>query len=167
MTNKQILQNKVSNLESLLLESSLVQEGLAKELKTIQTKIDNYKKSNNPKDLEQNNELIMELIQTRLDLGKETYHQNIPIMPKDDITRDNFYEAVQEALDLSVYLAAYMVRLMEEKERREGEPTTADEYNKDITMEEAADFGPPYSTAQANAIDERKAKNDKIKESTT
>ena len=33
-------------------------------------------------------------------------------MPKDDITRDNFYEAVEEALDLSVYLAAYMLRLM-------------------------------------------------------
>ena len=103
----------------------------------------------------------MELIQTRLDLGKETYHQNIPIMPKDDITRDNFYEAVQEALDLSVYLAAYMLRLMEEKERREGEPTTADEHNKNVN------HGPPFSTAQANALDEKRAKNDKTKESTT
>jgi cobalamin biosynthesis Mg chelatase CobN len=167
MTNKQILQNKVSHLESLLLESSLVQEGLAKQLENMQAKIDSYKESNNPKDLEQNNELIMQLIQTRLDLGKQTYHQNVPIMPRDDITRDNFYEAVQEALDLSVYLSAYMLRLMEEKERREGETTTADEYNKSITMEEAVNFGPPYSTGHANALDERKAKNDKTKESTT
>lgn len=160
MTNKQVLQNKVTHLESLLLESSLVQEGLANQLEIMQNKIDSYKKSKDPKELEQNNELIMQLIQSRLDLGKETYHQNIPIMPKDDITRDNFYEAVQEALDLSVYLAAYMLRLMEEKERREGEPTTADEHNN-------VNHGPPFSTAQANALDEKRAKNDKIKESTT
>ena len=70
-------------------------------------------------------------------------------MPKDDITRDNFYEAVQEALDLSVYLSAYMLRLMEEKERREGETTTADEYNKEL-LEENKEEG-----------------NDKAKESTT
>ena len=78
----------------------------------------------------QNNDLILELIKKRLKVGAEQYHQNVPIMPKDDITRDNFYEAVEEALDLSVYLAAYMLRLMEEKERREFEPTTADEHNK-------------------------------------
>ena len=87
-------------------------------------------------------------------------------MPKDDITRDNFYEAVEEALDLSVYLSAYMLRLMEEREQREAEPTTADEHNKNITMEEAANFGPPYSTGHANALDEKRATNDKAKNST-
>ena len=42
-----------------------------------------------------------------------------------------------------------MLRLMEEKERREGEPTTADEYNKpDLTK-----YGPAYSAALSNSID--------------
>ena len=72
---------------------------------------------------------LKSLIKERLKKGAEDYHMNIPITPADDINRDNFYEAVQEALDLSVYLAAYLLRLMEEKERREGEPTTADEHN--------------------------------------
>ena len=43
----------------------------------------------------------------------------MPILPQDDLTRDNFYEAVEEALDLSVYLAAFMLRLMNEKEEME------------------------------------------------
>jgi hypothetical protein len=83
-------------------------------------------------------------------------------MPKDDITRDNFYEAVEESLDLSVYLAAYMLRLMEEKERREFEPTTADEHNKEIHP----DHGPAYSMAN-NSGYEKEKKDDKTKRSTT
>ena len=45
----------------------------------------------------------------------------MPILPQDDITRDNFYEAVEEALDLCVYLTAFMLRLMKEKENIEAE----------------------------------------------
>ena len=167
MTNKEFLKNKVSHLEQALLETSFTMNRMQETVDKLQLQLDTYKKSGDKKDLEQNNDLIIKLIQKRLDKGKELYHQNIPIMPKDDITRDNFYEAVEEALDLSVYLTAYMLRLMEEREQREAEPTTADEYNKDITMEEAADFGPPYSPAHWTTLDEKKAKNDKIKESTT
>ena len=157
MTKKEIMRNKVQHLEQALLETSFTMNRMQETVDKLQLQLDTYKKSGDKKDLEQNNDLIIKLIQKRLDKGKELYHQNIPIMPQDDITRDNFYEAVEEALDLSVYLAAFMLRLMEERKRREGEPTTADEYNKEITMAEAADFGPPYSTAHANAIDEQKA----------
>ena len=163
MNNKEMLKNKVKYLEQALLETSNTMQLMQAYTDKLQVKIDNYKKSNDPKALEQNNELIMELIQHRLDVGKETYHQNVPIMPIDDISRDNFYEAVEEALDLSVYLSAYMLRLMEEKERREGEPTTADEHN----IKESTDFGPPYSAAQWTTLDEKRAKYDKTKESTT
>tara|TARA_R110002012_G_scaffold13294_2_gene57267 strand:+ start:531 stop:1034 length:504 start_codon:yes stop_codon:yes gene_type:complete len=167
MTNKEIMKNKVQHLEQALLETSFTMNRMQETINTQQKQIDEYKKSGNKDVLIQNNDKIIDLIKKRLDVGKETYHQNVPIMPEDDITRDNFYESVEEALDLSVYLSAYMLRLMEEREQREAEPTTADEYNKDITMEEAADFGPPYSPAHWTTLDERKAKNDKIKESTT
>ena len=166
MTNKEIMKNKVQHLEQALLETSFTMNRMQETVNKLQTKIDEYKISGDKKGLEQNNDLIIELIKKRLDVGKDRYHQNVPIMPKDDITRDNFYEAVEEALDLSVYLSAYMLRLMEEREQREAEPTTADEYNKAITMEEAANFGPPYSAGHANALDEKRAKNDKAKNST-
>lgn len=167
MTNKEIMKNKVQHLEQALLETSFTMNRMQETINTQQKQIDEYKKSGNKDVLVQNNDKIIDLIKKRLDVGKERYHQNVPIMPEDDITRDNFYESVEEALDLSVYLSAYMLRLMEEREQREAEPTTADEYNKNITMEEAADFGPPYSPAHWTTLDERKAKNDKIKESTT
>ena len=112
----------------------------------MQSKINKYKMTGDLSHLEQNNDLILDLIKERLKIGAKRYHQNVPILPSDDITRDNFYEAVEEALDLSVYLAAYMLRLMEEKERREGEPTTADEHNKEI-LEEVKDDKAKESTA--------------------
>jgi|TARA_R100001530_G_scaffold136176_1_gene115612 hypothetical protein len=139
MNNKQILKNKVGFLEQSLLEADWTIKQMALRIDAMQEQIDKYKKSGDKKDLEQNNDLIIDLIKKRLDIGAEQYHQNVPIMPRDDITRDNFYEAVEEALDLSVYLSAYMLRLMEEKERREFEPTTADEHNhkeKDENREE-------------------------------
>ena len=130
MNNKQILKNKVTYLEQTLLEAEFAMQQMAGRIDEMQSKINKYKITDDPKHLVQNNDLILELIKKRLEVGAEQYHQNVPIMPKDDITRDNFYEAVEEALDLSVYLSAYMLRLMEEKERREFEPTTADEHNK-------------------------------------
>tara|TARA_R110002020_G_scaffold263694_2_gene478379 strand:+ start:1405 stop:1893 length:489 start_codon:yes stop_codon:yes gene_type:complete len=162
MTKKEIMRNKVKHLEHALLDTSFTMTRMQDTVDKLQNQLDAYKESGNKKDLQQNNDLIIDLIQKRLDKGKEQYHQNIPIMPKDDITRDNFYEAVEEALDLSVYLSAYMLRLMEEREQREAETTTAApypayKYNKDITMEEAADY----------TSDEKRAKDDKTKESTT
>ncbi len=135
MNNKQILKNKLSYLEKALLEADFSMNQMILRIDEMQSKIDKHKESGDPKDLEQNNDLIIQLIKKRLDVGAKQYHQNVPIMPRDDITRDNFYEAVEEALDLSVYLSAYMLRLMEEKEQREFEPTTADEHNKEIILE--------------------------------
>lgn len=162
MTSKEIMRNKVQHLEQALLQSSFTMNKMEEQINTLQSQINDFKKSGNKDSLIQNNDRIIDLIKKRLDVGKETYHQNVPIMPKDDLTRDNFYEAVEEALDLSVYLSAYMLRLMEEREQREAEPTTADEHNTEIT-----DHGPPYSTGHANALDEKRAKDDKTKESTT
>jgi len=135
MNNKQILKNKLVHLEQALMEADFAMRAMAQRVDEMQSKINKYKITNDPKILEQNNDLILDLIKERLRVGAKTYHQNVPILPRDDITRDNFYEAVEEALDLSVYLSAYMLRLMEEKERREGEPTTADEHNKEIPEE--------------------------------
>ena len=149
MNNKQILKNKLVHLEQALMEADFAMRAMAQRVDEMQSKINKYKITNDPKILEQNNDLILNLIKItaeRLKVGAKTYHQNVPILPRDDITRDNFYEAVEEALDLSVYLSAYMLRLMEEKERREGEPTTADEHNKEV-LEEVKDEKTKESTA--------------------
>ena len=135
MNNKQILKKKVVYLESSLMESESVIQGLLTEIEKLQKVIESYKESEDPKDLEQNNDMVLDLIKLRLDKGARDYHRQIPIIPADDVNRDNFYEAVEEALDLSVYLAAYMLRLMEEKERREFESTTADEHNEEHLRE--------------------------------
>ena len=118
MNNKQILKKKVVYLESSLMESESVIQGLLTEIEKLQKVIESYRESKDPKDLEQNNDMVIDLIKLRLDKGARDYHRQIPITPAEDLNRDNFYEAVEEALDLSVYLAAYMLRLMEEKERR-------------------------------------------------
>ena len=132
INSKGLLKRKVVYLETALLESEAVLKGLLTEIEKQQDIINSYKEDNNPKILEQNNDMVLDLIRLRLDKGARDYHKQIPITPADDINRDNFYEAGEEALDLSVYLAAYMLRLMEEKERREFETTTADEYNAEI-----------------------------------
>ena len=135
MNSKGLLRRKVGYLESALMESESVVKGLLSEVEKQQDIINSYKEDNDPKSLEQNNDMVLDLIKLRLDKGARDYHRQIPIIPADDVNRDNFYEAVEEALDLSVYLAAYMLRLMEEKERREFEPTTADEHNEEHLRE--------------------------------
>ena len=146
MNNKQIMKNKITHLEQALMEADFGMRAMAVRIDEMQSKINKYKMTDDLSHLQQNNDLILDLIKERLRVGAKTYHQNVPILPRDDITRDNFYEAVEEALDLSVYLSAYMLRLMEEKERREGEPTTADEHNKEI-LEEVKDDKTKESTA--------------------
>ena len=133
--SKGLLRRKVVYLETALLESESVLKGLLVEIEKQQNIINSYKENKNPKDLEQNNDMVIDLIKLRLDKGARDYHKQIPITTADDINRDNFYEAVEEALDLSVYLAAYMLRLMEEKEHREFDSTTADEHNKKYLRE--------------------------------
>ena len=97
------MQNKIVHLEQALLEADFAMRSMAGRIDEMQSKINKYKITNDPKMLEQNNDLILDLIKERLRVGAERYHQNVHIMPSDDIRRDNFYEAVEEALDLSVY----------------------------------------------------------------
>tara|TARA_R100000458_G_scaffold51644_1_gene52660 strand:- start:176 stop:586 length:411 start_codon:yes stop_codon:yes gene_type:complete len=121
MTKKQMMQNKITHLEQALLEADFGMRQMAVRIDEMQSKINKYKMTDDLSHLTQNNDLIVDLIKDRLKVGAERYHQNVPILPQDDITRDNFYEAVEEALDLSVYLAAFMLRLMNEKEEMEKE----------------------------------------------
>ena len=103
----------------MLMEAGFAHSQMQQNLDELQSKINKYKITNDSQHLVQNNDLIIDLVKSRLDLGAKKYHQNVPIMPKDDLTRDNFYEAVEEALDLCVYLTAFMLRLMKEKEQLE------------------------------------------------
>ena len=71
------------------------------------------------------NKQILNLIEQRLDKGKKRYG-------KENISsdgRDFVQEALEEALDCAVYLAAHLIEIMDEDDY---EPTTADEYNKDL-----------------------------------
>tara|TARA_R100000353_G_scaffold155090_1_gene113886 strand:- start:14312 stop:14539 length:228 start_codon:yes stop_codon:yes gene_type:complete len=55
----------------------------------------------------ENNERILNLIKERLDKGAEQYGKNVPI----DGSRDNLKEALDEVLDLCVYLSATLLEL--------------------------------------------------------
>ena len=71
------------------------------------------------------NKQILNLIEQRLDKGKKRYG-------KENISsdgRDFVKEALEEALDCAVYLAAHLIEIMDENDY---ERTTADEYNKDL-----------------------------------
>ena len=68
---------------------------------------------------------ILDLIGKRLDKGKKRYS-------KENISsdgRDFVQEALEEALDCAVYLAAHLIEIMD---KYDYELTTADEYNKDL-----------------------------------
>ena len=127
MTSKEMMRNKIAHLEQLLLESGFVHKNLERRIDEMQSQINKYKITKDQKHLVQNNDLILDLIGKRLEVGATRYHQNVPILPEDDITRDNFYEAVEEALDLCIYLSAFMLRLMKEKERQEIERNKSEE----------------------------------------
>jgi hypothetical protein len=68
---------------------------------------------------------ILDLVGKRLAKGKKRYG-------KENISsdgRDFLQESLEEALDCAVYLAAHLIEIMDENDY---EPTTADEYNKDL-----------------------------------
>ena len=68
---------------------------------------------------------ILDLIGKRLAKGKKRYG-------KENISsdgRDFVQEALEEALDCAVYLAAHLIETMD---KYDYEHTTADEYNKDL-----------------------------------
>ena len=70
---------------------------------------------------------ILDLIGKRLIKGKKRYG-------KENISsdgRDFLQESLEEALDCSVYLAALLIEIQHIDED-DYEPTTADEYNKDL-----------------------------------
>lgn len=157
LNNKQVLKNKVAYLEEALLEADFTMKSLVYRVDQLQGIIDKFKKTDNQEDLNQNNDLILNMMKERLNFGAKEYHMNVPIMPEDDITRDNFYEAIQEALDLSVYLCAYLLRLMAEKERREGEAKPSG------AKADLKNYGPAYSAALSTSIDKEKHENAKEK----
>ena len=73
------------------------------------------------------NKQILNLIDQRLDKGKKRYG-------KENISsdgRDFVQEALEEALDCAVYLAAHLIEI-QHMDKDDYEPTTADEYNKDL-----------------------------------
>ena len=119
MYNKEIMKNKIKHLENALIEADFTFQAMELKMRELQEKINKYKITDDKTHLIQNNELILELIQKRLDLGATKYLQQVPVMPEDDFTRDNFYEAIEESLDLCVYLTAFLLRLMKEKEKLE------------------------------------------------
>ena len=73
------------------------------------------------------NKQILNLIEQRLDKGKMRYG-------KENISsdgRDFVQEALEEALDCAVYLAAHLIEI-QHMDKDGCEPTTADEYNKNL-----------------------------------
>ena len=68
------------------------------------------------------NTKILDLIEERLIIGERKYGNENVI----DDGRDFVQEALEEALDCAVYLAAHLIEMMD---KNDGEPTTADEYN--------------------------------------
>ena len=71
------------------------------------------------------NKKILKLIKQRLEKGEKSYG-------KENISsdgRDFVQESLEEALDCAVYLAAHLIEMMD---KNDYEPTTADEYNKDL-----------------------------------
>ena len=53
-----------------------------------------------------NNE-VTDLIRERLDVGRKRYGGHLPL----DDGRDWLEEAIEEALDMSVYLSAYLIKI--------------------------------------------------------
>ena len=56
-----------------------------------------------------NNDKILKLIQQRLESGAKKYGEQVPI----DGSRDNLKEAIDELLDLCIYLSAVALELHE------------------------------------------------------
>ena len=57
-----------------------------------------------------NNQKILNLIKQRLDKGAKKYGEQVPIHSK---KRDNLKESIEEALDMIVYLSAFLIKIYE------------------------------------------------------
>jgi|TARA_R100000084_G_C4568380_1_gene107973 hypothetical protein len=62
-----------------------------------------------------NNETILELIRERLRHGAIEHGEEVPL----DGTRDHLQDAIEEALDMIVYLAAMLIELQNKTKRRQ------------------------------------------------
>jgi hypothetical protein len=65
--------------------------------------------------LQENEHKVMSLINERLELGRNRYGGDIPI--NGEKNRDNLKEAIEEALDLSIYLASILIEKQSHLER--------------------------------------------------
>ena len=55
----------------------------------------------------------MDLIKERLEVGQERYNGDIPLTGTK--YRDNLNESLEEALDLSIYLAAEIISILDKR----------------------------------------------------
>ena len=65
--------------------------------------------------LQPNEYKVMSLINERLEIGRNRYGGDIPI--NGEKNRDNLKEAIEEALDLSIYLASVLIEKKSHLER--------------------------------------------------
>lgn len=66
-------------------------------------------------DLKSTNEQVLDLVSDRLKIGQDRYNGNIPITGERG--RDNLKEALEEVLDLAVYLAAEIISIKDKRDR--------------------------------------------------
>ena len=59
------------------------------------------------------NQRVMDLIKKRLEVGQERYNGDIPLTGTKN--RDNLNESLEEALDLSIYLAAEIISILDKR----------------------------------------------------
>ena len=74
-SNKQMLKNKVIHLEQALMEADFRLQEMFLKNTALQKKISDFKESKNVKDLETNNDLIINLLKERLKLGALEFMQ--------------------------------------------------------------------------------------------
>lgn len=65
--------------------------------------------------MKKTNERVIDLLKERLDEGQKTYGQDIPLNGEGG--RDNLKESLDEALDLSIYLCATILELMDRNKK--------------------------------------------------
>lgn len=62
-----------------------------------------------------NNEKVLQLLRTRLELGQTRYKQDIPL--NGEKGRDNLMESLDEVLDLAIYITATILELNNKKSK--------------------------------------------------
>lgn len=76
------------------------------------------------------NDKVLALIRERLDAGQKQYGGDIPIAGEDG--RDNLFESIEEAIDMSVYLSATLLEL---KNLRDNKVNTVNDNSLSIQPE--------------------------------